>query len=132
MVSSTDAAFLAGQTKTSARSPAQTGTPTRIRASPDNKRILGSVGGHSRGEGSTTTPVPITSENWNTVKDRLIHAIKDAEFIAFDLELTGLHRHSERFVGVDRCYEAHANGAKHFMPVQMGLCMAKRVRRGQG
>eukprot|EP00392_Amoebophrya_sp_AT5.2_P005772 g5782.t1 len=57
----------------------------------------------------------------------LLEAIDQAEFVAFDLELTGLHKHASRFVGVDRCYEAHAQGAGYFMPVQMGLCFARRV-----
>lgn len=38
----------------------------------------------------------------------------------------GLHARSEKFLGVDRCYVAHAEGARGFMPVQLGLCAARR------
>lgn len=40
--------------------------------------------------------------------------------------LAGLHARSEKFLGVDRCYVAHAAGARGFMPVQLGLCAARR------
>jgi poly(A)-specific ribonuclease len=43
-----------------------------------------------------------------------------------DLELTGLHVKSERFIGIDRCYAAHREGAKTFLPVQVGICAARR------
>jgi len=33
---------------------------------------------------------------------------------------------SERFIGIDRCYGAHRDGAKTFLPVQVGICAARR------
>ncbi|CEM34441.1 unnamed protein product [Vitrella brassicaformis CCMP3155] len=56
----------------------------------------------------------------------ILKAIREAEFVTIDLELTGLHSRDERFVGVERCYEAHAEGARQFLPVQVGICTARR------
>lgn len=56
----------------------------------------------------------------------VLDEIKRAEFVAVDLELTGLHVKSERFIGIDRCYGAHREGARTFLPVQVGVCAARR------
>uniref|UniRef100_A0A0G4I3Z5 Poly(A)-specific ribonuclease RNA-binding domain-containing protein n=1 Tax=Chromera velia CCMP2878 TaxID=1169474 RepID=A0A0G4I3Z5_9ALVE len=71
----------------------------------------------------------ITSrKTWDGRVNSLLQKLKEAEFVAVDLELTGLHLKNERFVGVDRCYQAHCEGAKTFLPVQIGLCAAKRAQ----
>ncbi|CAL1164139.1 unnamed protein product [Cladocopium goreaui] len=56
----------------------------------------------------------------------VLEEVRRAEFVAFDLELTGLHVKNERFIGVERCYSAHREGARTFLPVQVGLCAARR------
>ena len=56
----------------------------------------------------------------------MLSELRRAEFVAVDLELTGLHAKAERFIGVERCYAAHRTGAQAFVPVQLGLCAARR------
>ncbi|CAK9040337.1 Poly(A)-specific ribonuclease PARN (Deadenylating nuclease) (Deadenylation nuclease) (Polyadenylate-specific ribonuclease) [Durusdinium trenchii] len=59
----------------------------------------------------------------------VLEEVRQAEFVAFDLELTGLHVKNERFIGVERCYTAHREGAQTFLPVQAdgwALCSAAR------
>lgn len=68
----------------------------------------------------------VTSRNWQAVQGRILEEVRRAEFIAVDLELTGLHVKSERFIGIDRCYSAHREGARTFLPVQVGVCAARR------
>lgn len=68
----------------------------------------------------------VTSQNWQALQGRVLEEVRKAEFIAVDLELTGLHLKSERFIGIDRCYSAHRDGAKTFLPVQVGICAARR------
>ncbi|AFZ79631.1 hypothetical protein BEWA_024800 [Theileria equi strain WA] len=68
----------------------------------------------------------ITSKlTWEEHRNIIIEAIKNADFIAFDMEYTGLHLKDDRYVGIDKCYEAHSAGAKQFIPCQIGLTMAK-------
>jgi poly(A)-specific ribonuclease len=68
----------------------------------------------------------VTSKNWRTVQSQVLEEIRRAEFVAVDLELTGLHVKNERFIGIDRCYNAHREGARTFLPVQVGVCAARR------
>uniref|UniRef100_A0A7S1F3K8 Poly(A)-specific ribonuclease PARN n=1 Tax=Noctiluca scintillans TaxID=2966 RepID=A0A7S1F3K8_NOCSC len=68
----------------------------------------------------------VTSRNWHAAQPWLVEEIRRAEFVAVDLELTGLHLRSERHVGVERCYTAHRDGAQTFLPVQVGICAARR------
>lgn len=68
----------------------------------------------------------VTSRNWPALQSPILEEIRRAEFIAVDLELTGLHVKSERFIGIDRCYSAHREGARTFLPVQVGICAARR------
>mmetsp|Transcript_16781 Transcript_16781/g.36072 ORF Transcript_16781/g.36072 Transcript_16781/m.36072 type:complete len:621 (-) Transcript_16781:134-1996(-) len=68
----------------------------------------------------------VTAQNWRSVQSRVLEDIRKAEFVAIDLELTGLHVKSERFIGIDRCYSAHREGAQTFLPVQVGICAARR------
>jgi len=68
----------------------------------------------------------VTSRNWRAVQGQVLEEIRRAEFIAIDLELTGLHVKNERFIGIDRCYSAHREGARTFLPVQVGVCAARR------
>ncbi|KAL8431395.1 hypothetical protein Efla_001750 [Eimeria flavescens] len=63
---------------------------------------------------------------WCRHLPQLCDFLRKAEFVSLDLELTGLHARSEKFLGVDPCYAAHAEGARGFMPVQLGLCAARR------
>ncbi|CAJ1364460.1 unnamed protein product [Effrenium voratum] len=65
-------------------------------------------------------------QNWKEVNHEVLAELRKAEFVALDLELTGLHLKNERFIGVERCYSAHREGAKTFLPVQVGLCAARR------
>ncbi|PFH38455.1 CAF1 family ribonuclease [Besnoitia besnoiti] len=60
-------------------------------------------------------------------RTRAEEVIAKAEFIALDVELTGLHVKHEKYLGVERCYEAHCEGARNFLPVQLGLCAARRA-----
>lgn len=69
----------------------------------------------------------VTSRNWTAAQPLVLEEIRRAEFVAVDLELTGLHLRSERFIGIDRCYSAHREGARTFLPVQVGICAARRV-----
>ena len=68
----------------------------------------------------------ITSRNWSALEPVILQQLAKAEFFTVDLELTGLHSRNERFIGVDRCYDGHAEGARQFIPVQLGLCGAYR------
>eukprot|EP00435_Cladocopium_sp_Y103_P060833 s406_g22.t1 len=68
----------------------------------------------------------LSQQNWKQVNKQVLEEVRRAEFVAFDLELTGLHVKNERFIGVERCYSAHREGAKTFLPVQVGLCAARR------
>lgn len=68
----------------------------------------------------------VTVKNWRSLQAGILEEIRRAEFVAVDLELTGLHVKSERFIGIDRCYGAHRDGAKTFLPVQVGICAARR------
>ncbi|GFE54983.1 CAF1 family ribonuclease [Babesia ovis] len=52
-------------------------------------------------------------------------AIREADFVALDVEYTGLHLKDDRYIGLDKCYEAHVSGAKQFIPCQVGLTAAK-------
>ncbi|KAL8435665.1 hypothetical protein ACSSS7_002326 [Eimeria intestinalis] len=63
---------------------------------------------------------------WHRHLPQLREVLRKAEFVALDLELTGLHARAEKFLGVDQCYAAHTEGARSFMPVQLGLCAARR------
>ncbi|CAK0896523.1 unnamed protein product, partial [Prorocentrum cordatum] len=74
----------------------------------------------------TCARLTVTSRNWRAVQSLVLDEIKRAEFVAVDLELTGLHVKSERFIGIDRCYGAHREGARTFLPVQVGVCAARR------
>ncbi|CAD7960391.1 unnamed protein product [Amoebophrya sp. A25] len=81
----------------------------------------------SSASSSSGAPLPITASTYASVRQDVLEAIEECEFVAFDMELTGLHRMTtSRFVGVQQAYDAHAQGAKYFMPVQMGLCMGRR------
>eukprot|EP00439_Symbiodinium_sp_Y106_P044270 s1661_g5.t1 len=68
----------------------------------------------------------ISARDWKDVHRQVLDEVRRAEFIALDLELTGLHVKNERFIGIERCYSAHRDGAKTFLPVQVGLCAARR------
>ncbi|CAK9090697.1 unnamed protein product [Durusdinium trenchii] len=68
----------------------------------------------------------VSQRNWQEVNKKVLEEVRQAEFVAFDLELTGLHVKNERFIGVERCYTAHREGAQTFLPVQVGLCAARR------
>ncbi|GBE60817.1 CAF1 family ribonuclease [Babesia ovata] len=68
-----------------------------------------------------------------TWKDHLQEAraaLRECDFVAIDVEYTGLHLKDDRFVGLEKCYEAHASGAKQFVPCQIGLTAAKYVGKG--
>mmetsp|Transcript_63158 Transcript_63158/g.150585 ORF Transcript_63158/g.150585 Transcript_63158/m.150585 type:complete len:600 (+) Transcript_63158:149-1948(+) len=68
-----------------------------------------------------------TTRNWHVVRPSLAEEIRKAEFVSVDLELTGLHVRPERYIGIERCYGAHREGARTFTPVQVGVCAARRV-----
>lgn len=68
----------------------------------------------------------VSAKDWKDVHRQVLDEVRRAEFIALDLELTGLHVKNERFIGIERCYSAHRDGAKTFLPVQVGLCAARR------
>mmetsp|Transcript_58050 Transcript_58050/g.180085 ORF Transcript_58050/g.180085 Transcript_58050/m.180085 type:complete len:583 (-) Transcript_58050:58-1806(-) len=74
----------------------------------------------------TLARLTVTSRNWRAVQSQILEEVRRAEFVAVDLELTGLHVKSERFIGIDRCYAAHREGARTFSPVQVGICAARR------
>jgi len=75
----------------------------------------------------TCARLTVTSRNWTAALPRIREEIRRAEFVAVDLELTGLHMRAERYIGIDRCYSAHREGARAFLPVQVGICAARRV-----
>lgn len=68
----------------------------------------------------------VTTKTWPSVQSQVLEEVRRSEFIAVDLELTGLHVKNERFIGIDRCYSAHREGARTFLPVQVGICAARR------
>jgi len=68
----------------------------------------------------------ISSKQWPQTAPGLIAALSAADFVAFDMELTGLFKNTERHIGIEQCYSAHREGAGTFMPVQIGLCAARR------
>ncbi|KAK2195447.1 bifunctional Nucleotide-binding alpha-beta plait domain superfamily/Ribonuclease H superfamily/R3H domain superfamily/R3H domain/Poly(A)-specific ribonuclease [Babesia duncani] len=67
---------------------------------------------------------------WREHVGLILEAINACDFVALDIEYTGLHLKDDRYVGVDRCYEAHSSGAKQFIPCQIGLALAKHVDSG--
>ena len=68
----------------------------------------------------------VSFRNWETVWPSLKTAIKEADFVSVDYELTGLHeKQDERYVGIPQSYEAHCQGVKKFIPIQLGICAAK-------
>mmetsp|Transcript_30140 Transcript_30140/g.54985 ORF Transcript_30140/g.54985 Transcript_30140/m.54985 type:complete len:598 (+) Transcript_30140:148-1941(+) len=73
-----------------------------------------------------------TTRNWHVVRPSLVEEIRRAEFVSVDLELTGLHVRPERYIGIERCYGAHREGARTFLPVQVGVCAARRVPEKSG
>jgi len=70
----------------------------------------------------------VSRRNWKELRPKLLSAIADADFVSFDYELTGLHSKNERFIGLSQSYDAHCQGARAFIPVQLGLCSAKLDR----
>ncbi|XP_952039.1 uncharacterized protein TA14515 [Theileria annulata] len=62
---------------------------------------------------------------WDLHSGIITELIERSDFVALDVEYTGLHVKDERFIGVDKCYESHSLGAKKFIPCQIGLTMAK-------
>ena len=67
----------------------------------------------------------VSKRNWERVQPALLKAVAEADFVSFDYELTGLHDKNERYVGLTQSYEAHCNGVKKFIPIQLGICAAK-------
>ena len=68
----------------------------------------------------------VSRRNWETVWPSLEQSIGEADFVSFDYELTGLHeKPDERFVGIAQSYDAHCQGARKFVPIQLGVCAAK-------
>jgi poly(A)-specific ribonuclease len=68
----------------------------------------------------------VSQKNWATTWPLLQQAIREADFVAVDYELTGLHeKQDERYVGIAQSYEAHCQGVKTFIPIQLGICAAK-------
>ncbi|ORM40846.1 Poly(A)-specific ribonuclease PARN [Babesia sp. Xinjiang] len=67
---------------------------------------------------------------WKDHVDDARNALRDADFVAIDVEYTGLHFKDDRYIGLDQCYEAHASGAKQFIPCQVGLTAAKYTGEG--
>eukprot|EP00371_Babesia_bovis_P001573 XP_001610220.1 CAF1 family ribonuclease containing protein [Babesia bovis T2Bo] len=63
--------------------------------------------------------------SWRDHVDEARRAIRESDFVALDVEYTGLHLKDDRYVGLDKCYEAHASGAKQFIPCQVGLTAAR-------
>ena len=73
----------------------------------------------------------LTAKNWDTESPRFLAALEKAEFVTFDFELTGLYtKPSDRFIGVDACYEGYSEGVKAFQPVQLGICTGRRDASG--
>ncbi|EAN32959.1 CAF1 family ribonuclease family protein [Theileria parva strain Muguga] len=66
-----------------------------------------------------------TKPLWDLHSVIITELIERSDFVALDVEYTGLHVKDERFIGVDKCYESHSLGAKKFIPCQIGLTMAK-------
>ena len=69
----------------------------------------------------------ISKANWETEASRFMSVLAKADFVSFDFEFSGLYmKSSERFIGADACYEAYAEGARNFLPVQLGMCAGRR------
>jgi poly(A)-specific ribonuclease len=74
----------------------------------------------------------LTRKNWDTESPRFLAALEKAEFVTFDFELTGLYtKPSERFIGVEACYDGYSEGARAFQPVQLGMCTGRRDSNGK-
>ena len=69
----------------------------------------------------------LSKRNWVDMHPVLLARITEADFVSFDYELTGLHEKNERYIGVPQCYDAHCEGVKKFIPVQLGVCAAKLI-----
>lgn len=68
---------------------------------------------------------------WKEHSEAIKKSIRDADFVAVDVEYTGLHIKDDRFIGIEKCYEAHASGAKQFIPCQIGITSAKYLSDGK-
>jgi poly(A)-specific ribonuclease len=70
----------------------------------------------------------INRQNWESVRPGLLQSVAEADFVAIDYEFSGLHhtRSDARFIGVGQAYSAHAESARKFIPVQLGICAARR------
>ncbi|GIX63829.1 CAF1 family ribonuclease [Babesia caballi] len=82
-----------------------------------NRRFVGSQRRFSTGATSRLT--------WKDHVNEAREALRECDLVAVDVEYTGLHLKDDRFIGLDKCYEAHASGAKQFVPCQIGLTAAK-------
>lgn len=67
---------------------------------------------------------------WKEHATEVLAVIRECDFVALDVEYTGLHLKDDRFIGVENCYEAHASGARKFVPCQIGLTAAKYLQDG--
>ena len=67
----------------------------------------------------------LTRKEWPSVSPAVMRALEKAEFVSFDLEFSGLSTKSA-YVGVDACYAGHAEAVKTFLPIQVGMCAARR------
>lgn len=67
----------------------------------------------------------VSRRQWQTIQPNILRTLSDSDFVAFDYELTGLHSKTERFIGLAQSYEAHCQGVRTFIPVQLGLCSGK-------
>ena len=67
----------------------------------------------------------VSKQTFDEQLPTILASIEAAEFIAVDLELTGLHRKFKRFIGEQDCYSAHRESAQEFMPLQVTSYVAE-------
>lgn len=68
----------------------------------------------------------VSRQTWAQRYPQICRDIEESEFVGIDLELSGLHHRQERYVGTEACYSAHREGARAFIPLQLGLCCVKK------
>ncbi|BAM40452.1 uncharacterized protein TOT_020000708 [Theileria orientalis strain Shintoku] len=92
---------------------------------PSFRKTNRSVIGYSAFQSHNFTTNVTSKLNWDNHCQLIVELIKESDFVALDVEYTGLHIKDERFIGVEKCYESHVSGAKKFIPCQIGLTMAR-------
>ena len=77
--------------------------------------------------------VDVTRDTFAKICPQLIRDIGEAEFVGVDFEFTGLKANFRRYLGEQHAYAGPEGGkesVQQFLPIQLGICTARREARG--